>query len=241
MKKLLIPQTATQLFAGYEPTGEEVCFYCCGRCEPTHPASKIVKSSFTGRDTVSLSKWVCPGCIDAMDEKRSIVMIDGVMRDGQKTRGYSWVIAGYGRRAATKSHREQLLQICLNPPDPPFVICISDSGQKHLLYRASVNRSRNVITVSLEGELISYQPAQLLERLELCKMVCAATGKPALKERLEPQAQMRVVEYYETEEVLSQWLACCFDPVTRLAAWLCPHKSECENEYTRNAVTTAKR
>ena len=94
------PWTAPQLFAGVGPAGVETCFYCGGSCEPIHPASEIVKKSFTGLDTVTLSQWVCTGCVESMDEKAAIVMLDGVKRSGQKTRGYSWVITKDGRTAA---------------------------------------------------------------------------------------------------------------------------------------------
>lgn len=225
------PWTAPQLFAGIGPAGAETCFYCGGSCEPIHSASEIVKKSFTGLDTVTLSNWVCPGCVDSMQEKCDIVQIDGERRRGQKIRGYSWVITSKEKHACTKSHRERLQRLCINPPEPPFVICISDSGQKHLLYRAVVNASRELVTVTLEGEAITYQTHELVARIDLCKRVAAATGKPALKEIMSPQTQMRIVEHYESAEFLAAWLDCFSEPLTRLAVWLCPPKDECLHEF----------
>lgn len=228
--------TATQLFAKYSPMGNETCFYCGGGCDKTHAAKDVVKSSFTGLDTVTLSKWVCVGCVDAMQEKINITQIDGDSRDGQKVRGYSWIITAIDRKACTKSHRVQLLDACINPPATPFVVCISDSGQKHLLYRAVVNHSRETITVTLEGEAITYQPQELIDRLELCKQIAAATGKPAMKEPMSTQTQMRIIEHYKSESVLSSWINCHFEPLTRLATWLCPAKSECSIEFPESIV-----
>jgi CRISPR type IV-associated protein Csf1 len=233
VKVMRKPITATQLFAGRQEFGPAVCFYCCGECEEKNPASEIVKSSFTGLDTVTLSQWVCDGCLAAMQEKATIGLIDGDARAGQKVRGYSWVITQDARYAATKAHRERLLAVCDEPPEPPFVICLTDSGQKHLLYRAVVNASRDVVTVSLELELVTYRPSELVERLELCKRVCAATGKPAMQSSMSPQSLMRIVEHYESEEILAAWLGCCNESLTRLATWLCPAKAECEVEYPR--------
>ncbi len=230
-KKMLRPWTAPQLFAGIGPAGQETCFYCGGLCEPIYPSSDIVKKSFTSLDTVTLSDWVCPGCIEAMKESCDIEQIDGERRSGQKIRGYSWVITRDAKHACTKSHREQLLELCVSPPEPPFVICISDSGQKHLLYRAVVNASRDRITVSLEGEPITYRSDELVARIDLCKRIAAATGKPAMKEIMSPQTQMRIVEHFESENVLAAWRDCCFEPLTRLAVWLCPPKDDCINEY----------
>lgn len=225
------PLTAPQLFARYEPQGSETCFYCGGCCDQTHSAKDVVKSSFTGLDTVTLSQWVCVGCVDAMQEKINITQIDGDSRDGQKVRGYSWIITETERHACTKRHRVELLNACINPPKPPFVVCISDSGQKHLLYRSVVNHSRNQITVTLEGESITYQPKELIERLELCKQIAAATGKPAMKETMSTQTQMRIIEHYESYDVLAAWLDCFSKPLTRLAVWLCPAKEECVSEF----------
>lgn len=225
------PLTAPQLFARYEPQGDETCFYCGGQCDQTHAAKDVVKSSFTGLDTVTLSSWVCVGCVDAMQEGIDLQLIDGTRKSNQKTRGYSWIITATDRKACTKAHRVELLDACINPPSTPFVVCISDSGQKHLLYRAVVNHCRETITVTVEGEAITYQPQELIERLELCKQIAAATGKPAMKELMSTQTQMRIIEHYESDHVLAAWLDCFLEPLTRLAVWLCPAKEECLNEY----------
>lgn len=224
-------QTATQLFAKLTPAGTHRCFFCGGWADDVNPADETVKKSFTGLDTVTLSKWVCDGCIEAMGERSDIVLLSGECRSGQKVRGYSWIVTGESRRAATKSHRTELLNACASPPSVPFVICLTDSGKKHLLYRAVVNYSRDTVTVTLEGERITYKPSRLLARFELCRQVCAATGKPALKEPLCTRSQMRVYEHFESDIVLAAWLDCFSEPLTRLATWLCPPKEICSNVY----------
>lgn len=227
--------TATQLLAvacGFAlRAGHRRCFFCGGKCDESTPASEIVKDSFTARDTVAGGSWVCDGCVVAMDERASVTLIDGEIREGQKRRCYSWVITKTEACAASKSHRQQLTSQCLLPPDPPFVICISDSGQKHLLYRAVVNHDRSIVTVTLEGERVVFSPGDLTTRLVLCRQICAATGKPALTEAMSTQTQMRVCEHYESEQPLLDWLAVQQEPLTRLAAWLCPPKEECLHEF----------
>jgi hypothetical protein len=223
--------TGPQLFAGRKESGPAICFYCAGRCKEKNASKDIVKSSFTGLDTVTLSSWVCDGCIVAMDERATIQLIDGEVRHGQKTRLYTYIFNEHWKRGATKAHREEILIMCLSPPEPPFVISLAESGQKHLLYRSVVNYSCDSITVTLEGVPIHYTPSALRDRLELTKRVCAATGKPALKEAMSFNTQMRVCEYYEDESVLMQWLKVCGEPLTQLAIWLCPPKEICENEF----------
>lgn len=207
------------------------CFFCGGLCGEEMPTASFVKKSFTGLDTVTLSPWVCLGCVASQDERANITLADGEVRESQKVRGYSWVIDGAGPIAATKAHREWLIGKCLSPPEPPFVICISDSGQKHLLYRAVVCHSREVVTVTLEGQVITYRPHKLQDRLDLCKRICAATGKPAMVETLTSQSQMRVVEHYDSDEWLTEWLAVAESPLTKLATWLTPKREDCENEH----------
>jgi hypothetical protein len=225
--------TATQLFGNYTPPYDatELCFYCGGRCGKKHPIIDVVKSSFTALDTVTRSQYVCPGCILAFDENATVTLPTGEVRHSQKTRLYSWIVYGGNRYAATKSHREWILQHCLHPPAPPYVISLSDSGQRQLLYRASVGRGTVYASVSLEGEVINYRPEQLETRLQLMRQVAAATGKPALLEPITSQTGMRVFEYFGSAEILTTWSELQADPLTRLAAWLCPPKEECQSEY----------
>ena len=226
-------QTATQLFADYTPppNATERCFYCAGRCTQKHKSKDVVKSSFTALDTVTRSDYVCDGCMVAFDESATVTLLDGEVRTEQKTRLYSWIVYDGNRHAATKAHRAQITQLCLTPPAPPYVISLADSGQRQLLYRARVCRGRVWAVVSLEGEAITYRPEQLEQRLKLMKQVCAATGKPALLEPITAQTGMRVVEYFGDAEILAAWSGLQADPLTKLAAWLCPPKEECQNEY----------
>lgn len=233
------PLTAPQLFAAYEPTGNCVCFYCGGRCDDTHAASDIVRPTFTALDTVTRSPWVCQGCVVAMAEGIDITTIDGEVKRNQKTRGYSWIATKRTRTACTKAHRQQLLEACMQPPSPPYAICISDSGQRHLLYRTPVCWSQDIVTVTLEGEVVTYEPTRLWARIDLCKRIAAATGKPALKEQLSAQSQMRIVEHYGDDASLAAWLAMQNEPLSRLAAWLCPPKEECISEYPGIATEPA--
>ncbi len=236
--------TAPQLFAGTAPAGPHRCFFCAGKCGEDVAAKDFVKSSFTSLDTVTLSRWVCLGCVASQQEDAEIVLADGERRAGQKVRGYSWVIESHRRTAATKAHREWLIGQCLDPPGPPFVISIADSGQKHLLYRAVVNHDRDQFTVTLEGERILYRPHELFDRLILARRICAATGKPALADPLSPQSQMRITDHYKTDVWLAAWLAVESQPLSRLATWLCPKKEDCEREFpsaTRAATVSEPR
>jgi hypothetical protein len=171
-----------------------------------------------------------------MDERAEITLPTGEVRHKQKVRCYSWVITASSAIAATKAHREYLLNCCLFPPIAPFVICLSDSGQKHLLYRAVVGRSAVRPTVSLEGEAITYEPSHLSERLALCKRIAAVVGKPGLSEKLGFGALAKIVEYHGSETLPAEWLSVRAHPLTRLAAWFTPAMKECQSEYRERTV-----
>lgn len=217
-------------------SGSERCFYCGSRCGESYSASQYVKNSFTSRDTVCGGDFVCAGCVCALNESATITLPDGTIRENQKTRCYSWVFSDAGAIAATKAHREWLLDKCLTPPDPPYAICLSDSGQKHLLYRSFVCHSRQVVTVTLEAMPVTYRTDKLKERMQLVVAIVASVGKPALVSPLTHRRQMAVVEKLGTDTELSLWNQVQFDPLSRLALWLSPGKKEAEIEHASNST-----
>lgn len=205
--------------------GPHRCYYCGAPCAGEYVAAEWVKDSFTARDTIVGGDWVCVGCTLALDERATLTLPDGTVRVGQKTRCYSHVISAERAVAATKAHRAWLLDQCLAPPEPPFAIVLSDSGQKHLLYRGVVCRDRERFALTLEGERIDYAPDELRARLAVAMKICAATGKPALAEPLSHSAAMRVVAMHGDESLVRDWNH--EEGLSLLAAWLCPTKEEC--------------
>jgi CRISPR type IV-associated protein Csf1 len=220
--------------------GPHRCFFCGTPCDERFRSERFVKESFTSRDTVCGGDFVCGGCVAALDEQAEIRLPDGTIRTGQKTRCYSWVASGAGAVAATKAHRQYLLSACLHPPAPPFIICLSDSGQKHLLYRSAVCFSRTVVTVTLEAQRISFHIDELAARYRLVVAMAAAVGKPALESPLTFRQQMTAIEMHETEAYLSQWQRVRSEPLSQLALWFCPGKKECLLEYNERLASVGK-
>lgn len=222
-------QTVPQLFVGLMPAGRFRCYYCGGSCTDSHPSAEHVKKSFTSRDTIAGGDYVCDGCLACMSDDTTITLPDLVVRRSQRVRCYSWILTPHTRVAATKSHRGWLLDRCLTPPPPPFAIVLSDSGQKHLLYRGVICWSHEVVTLTLETERITYRPQELADRIALCKQVCTAIGKPGMASTPGASELMRVCEI-AGESVAAEWEKVQGEPLSRLAVWLCPPKEECCNE-----------
>lgn len=231
--------TCPELFAvshgNASRTGTHRCFFCGAMCSGENAAKQYVKDSFTGIDTVACqtSPAICDGCVMCLDEDRVITTHDGNRRTGQRVRGYSWVLSGRGAIACTKADREFLRAECCNPPDPPFALCISDSGQKHLLYRGVVCHSREHVTATLEVQRIDYRPTDLIERITMCIELIAATGKPALQEGLSRMQRMLIVDSLG-DDLLRRWDAAAGEPLTALAIWLSPGKEGATHERERN-------
>ena len=232
--------TASMLFAGQSQcAGEYRCYYCGAYCDETYKTNEYVKSTFTNRDIVRFpgSEYVCFGCVESLGQgPDSIEMIDGTIKErttprGMQPRMYSWVLTQTKKVAATKAHRKYLREIILNPPEPPFVIVIADSGQKQLIFRAPVAMSRDGYPLLLEDQRIEVVPAVLLERLKMTPPICAALGKPALLGEITTGSYVRYEEYHSSIDGLERWLRIREEPMSRLAAWLSPSKEEAQYEY----------
>ena len=62
--------------------------------------------------------------------------------------------------------RVQMREWLINPPEPPFEICIAVSGQKHTLFLSEAAQSRDYFPVQLELEQVWVDRAELIEALK---------------------------------------------------------------------------
>lgn len=229
--------TAPHLLAiahGGDCVGDHPCFYCGAPCDGSNPVKQYVAPTFTAHSTVAApgSPGVCDGCVLALRESAQITMIDGETRDAARIamRGYSWIVTATEARAASKAHMAQLRAACLDPPEPPFAVVLSDSGQTHQIYRGVVCRSTDAVVVTLECELISYHSRDLPPILELTGKLAASVGKPGLKStRFSASLADRVFKRYrDADALIGDWLRVQSTPLGRLAAWLTPKMEDCQ-------------
>src|SRR6185437_9190387 len=227
--------TGPQLLAlanGIVCNGQHRCIFCGAPATRSHTLSE----SFTTRDTLKCpgSQFACDGCFLCLEEVGDAVYHTGETYRFTKAfrRMCSWVVTDKYATAATKGHLDYLRRICIDPPSPPFTISLAVSGQKHVMYRSVVNHDVGSITVTLEGEPVTYRCEELAARLTLCGRLVSATGKPALAESPKSSLWFRVCERFaDGEAYCSEWERVRNEPLSRLAAFLSPAKEVAEREH----------
>lgn len=238
-----VPELMLSLVSGVESAGDHRCYYCGAPCGDARTVKEHVKPTFTARSSVARpgSGHVCEGCVLCLRQDAALTLIDGETRTDQKSQGYSWVLGGGKVVAATKAHVNQLREVCLSPPEPPFAIVLSDSGQRHWLYCGVVNHASDPIVVTLEGERVRYSPDELRARLDLCGRLVAATGKPALAEPVDVRFAAAVMEYHsDGQSLVETWDVVRTESLSRLAGWLTQKKEECRLVYPSDTAALAE-
>lgn len=212
---------------------EKKCFYCGNQCNNDYLIKDYIKSTFTNYDIVKNpnSNYICDECIWAFSSDQQIILIDGEIKEKQSPRNFSWIIIKDKKIAATKRNIKELREIILNPPKPPFKIVLSDSGQKHLLFRAIWAQSQDNYLIQFEEEQIIINIIGLQKRLILADKLSAAIGKIAIKNPDKISYAITINNYYDDLTDYENWLNIYNQPLSRLAAWLAKNKEDARNEY----------
>jgi len=229
--------TASTLFAGERhKTGSQRCYYCGAPCDGTHKTRDYVKKTFTNRDIAKFpaSEHVCEGCAMSLgDGWADMEMIDGSVKAFTTPRSmaprlYSWLITAGRRLAFTKAHVPVVRGMLTDEerlPEPPFAWVLADSGQKQLIFRAPVARSKRGFPVLLEEEEIRVDPGPLRARLALAGYISRKIGKPALTGGAGIKTYIAAQKAGAARE-LDEWARLAHEPLSRLAAWLAPPKDK---------------
>ena len=112
------------------------CWLCGCHTERGFPKKKIIKPTFTDHDISKApgSEVVCEHCAWALSRR--------------ELRNYSILATPEG---LFHPSRPQIREVLLNPPEPPFVLCITKSGQKWLHIKSEIAYGRERFPVFLEG------------------------------------------------------------------------------------------
>jgi len=209
------------------------CFYCGERCDDKYSIKEYVKKTFTNYDIIKSpsSKYICKECVWAFGSKSKIKMIDGENREGSP-RNYCWYITKNKKIAYTKSHMEYLRKLLIDEKlETPFKIIISDSGQKHLIFRSNWNYQNNNFEIQFEEESIIIKKEELYKTLQLANKLSAVFGKMNLLKCDDVSYSISYFKYYNNLDDYYRWLKIKDKKISKLAAWLSKNQKEAQDKF----------
>lgn len=142
---------------------DEHCWLCGGTTGGRGlPVKKAIKDTFTDRDKAryAASDSICPGCAFCLSF--------------MSLRNYSVLATENELR---HPGRAEIRGILLEPPEPPFVLCIAVSGQKWLHFRAQVSYSHDNFPAQYEETQVFVNRSALARLLELVEQLYAVFTK----------------------------------------------------------------
>jgi CRISPR type IV-associated protein Csf1 len=219
---------ATELIAREE--GTKKCMLCGASCTDEHTTKKHIRPTFTDYSSAAVlgSEYICAGCVWSLTEGADIELIDGEKRTNQKPRSYSWLVTKDKKIAMTKAHKAYIRDLLLTPPSPPYAIALSESGQKHNLYKTDVSLSDTVPTVSIEGKNITYSVEALTARLEFVESITTLIGIPAYGS-FEINTLINI-----PASLIDEYILTAREDLTQLALYFCKGKIKIEKDVTEN-------
>jgi len=156
------------------------CYLCAA---PNADKPLVLKDSFTAHGSARCpeSKYLCDRCAWVIPLRCSYFNPTKGKYSTLFARGWSWLINGNNSfpkfgdivegfvEVSELPTRAQMREWLLNPPSPPFTICIAESGQKHILPWALEATNRDYFPVQFELDTLHiYRSAftHLLVRYE---------------------------------------------------------------------------
>jgi CRISPR type IV-associated protein Csf1 len=143
------------------------CWLCGGETGGRgQPVKKVIKDTFTDRDK---ARWpasgsICPGCAFCLSYPT--------------LRNYSILATAGGLR---HPGRAEIREILLDPPEPPFVLCIAVSGQKWLHFRAQAAYDRDGYPVQFEETPVCVWRKPLADWLEMIELLYGTFSKEEIR------------------------------------------------------------
>ena len=148
--------------------------YLCGKS----PATQTVELSefFSNHSYAKFphSKYFCDRCAWVIPLRLKYYNPNKGKEVMLFARGWSWLLSNQenlptitATEVANLPTRAQIRRWLINPPEPPFTICIAESGQKYTLPFAQEASNRDYFPVLLEHTLIQVNRAQFIEYLTI--------------------------------------------------------------------------
>lgn len=140
----------------HDPAPDTPCWLCGGDTNGKGWQRAIwLPPTFTNHNLAAriTSPSICQSCVAMSSKDTWERYVSAHPEMGLKTghamswRSYSHAFSEAGHECPGRARWRELL---INPPKPPFVFCISTSGQKHLVFRCRIAGSRELYPVQFE-------------------------------------------------------------------------------------------
>lgn len=137
----------------------EVCKMCGKGIRKGVLQKDIIKSTFTDYQYLRYdSRYLCPECCALIGR---ITLGDNGLT---WLRNFSFIATEDSFRVLK---REKLLSTLINPPDPPFVLCITYSNKKHISFKSRIQLSNKVYSVFTDKGEVEIAPHNITELLKI--------------------------------------------------------------------------
>lgn len=162
--------------AGRLPSGQsrfgtdDRCWLCGGSVEPGTgwPRRVAFAETFTNHNLarVPTSETACQACVYLSSGESWKAYAAAHPEMGLKAvhplswRTYSHVFSAAGHECPQRARWRALL---IDPPEPPFTMTISESGQKHIVFRGSIAYDREVFPVQCEEDTLIVNRRELAD------------------------------------------------------------------------------
>lgn len=132
------------------------CFLCGAENVTGYPVEQVIKATFTDANLAKApwSNMVCDACTWAISYR--------------ELRNYSIVAT---EDVLLHPSRQELRDILISPPTPPFLICVAESGQKWLHYKSAIAYSRELFPVRFEDLMVYVRPTQFASLIEIVENI----------------------------------------------------------------------
>lgn len=135
------------------------CWLCGGTIDAPGWPRTVFPATFTNVNVAAApsSRTVCQACVAVSSGETWAAYaarrpdLGLVTKHPISWRSYSHLVTATEHHCPRGPHWRRWL---LDPPDPPFVAVVAVSGQKHLLFRASVATSQWIYPVQIEEERV---------------------------------------------------------------------------------------
>ena len=173
---------------------------CCGAAS-LHTCPAPFSDVFTDWDKLARpdSIRVCPACAFAFFER---VPMEG-REKLQRMRTYSHVVAAGKWHIYTKGDKDAIRSILLDPPDGAWMCAIAESGQKHVLFRASVNTGKNAYHVQFEETSVFVRRDAFVDLVSHVEALYVYFSKAAI-ESGEYLALPKIINQYGPQ-IIDEW------------------------------------